>query len=131
MTRVLIAPDKFKGSLTGSEVAESVRRGILRCRPDAEVHILPVADGGEGTLDAARAASSVPSPPSATGRMCTSASGRHRRIPRRTDSATSDPVSDPLNLSGAISTRVMAAHPSTRPVMGSWIDTGGGHGGVG
>jgi len=56
MTRALVAPDKFKGSLTGLEVAEALARGLLRARPDLEVETLPVADGGDGTLDAALAA---------------------------------------------------------------------------
>jgi glycerate 2-kinase len=56
MPRVLVAPDKFKGTLTGSEVAEAVRRGIGSASPDARVTSLPVADGGDGTLDAFLAA---------------------------------------------------------------------------
>jgi len=56
MPRVLIASDKFKGSLTATEVAAAVRRGVRRARPDAVVDALPVADGGDGTLAAAEAA---------------------------------------------------------------------------
>jgi glycerate kinase len=55
MTRVLVAPDKFKGSLTAAQVAHAVRRGLLAVRPGLEVSTLPVADGGDGTLDAALA----------------------------------------------------------------------------
>lgn len=51
--RVLIAADKFKGSLTALEVAEHVTAGIRKARPDAEVEALPVADGGDGTVAAA------------------------------------------------------------------------------
>ncbi|NLU66018.1 glycerate kinase [Streptomyces sp. HNM0574] len=51
--RVLIAADKFKGSLTAVEVAERVTAGIRRVRPEAEVEFLPVADGGDGTVAAA------------------------------------------------------------------------------
>ena len=54
--RVVVAPDKFKGSLTAPEVAAAVARGLLAFRPDAEVVELPVADGGDGTVDAAIAA---------------------------------------------------------------------------
>ena len=54
--RVLIAADKFKGSLTATEVAARVTAGIHRVRPDADVAALPVADGGDGTVDAAVAA---------------------------------------------------------------------------
>ncbi|QGK70134.1 glycerate kinase [Allosaccharopolyspora coralli] len=51
--RVLIAPDKFKGSLSASEVAEAVAGGVRRVRPAADIRCLPVADGGEGTVQAA------------------------------------------------------------------------------
>ncbi|HEV3168860.1 MAG TPA: glycerate kinase [Actinocrinis sp.] len=53
---VLIAPDKFKGSATAAEVAESVAVGIRRVAPDVPLAVLPVADGGDGTVDAAVAA---------------------------------------------------------------------------
>ncbi|MFF2210738.1 glycerate kinase [Streptomyces antibioticus] len=54
--RVLVAADKFKGSLTAVEVAERVTAGLRRVVPEAEVEALPVADGGDGTVDAAVAA---------------------------------------------------------------------------
>ncbi len=53
MTRVLIAPDKFKGSLPATEVAASVAAGLRQAVPDVEVVLNPVADGGDGTLEAA------------------------------------------------------------------------------
>ena len=53
---VLVAPDKFKGSLTAPEVASAVAAGIADVRPDVAVRALPVADGGDGTVDAAVAA---------------------------------------------------------------------------
>jgi glycerate kinase len=56
MARVLVAPDKFKGSLAAIDVASAVRRGILAQAPDADVRCVPVADGGDGTVDAAVAA---------------------------------------------------------------------------
>ncbi|KAA1426578.1 glycerate kinase [Nocardioides antri] len=56
MPRVLIASDKFKGSLTAAEVAAAVGAGVRRARPDAVVATVPVADGGDGTLAAAEAA---------------------------------------------------------------------------
>ena len=65
--RVLIAPDKFKGSMTATEVAEALRRGLLRARPTLDVRCAPVADGGEGTLDAAVAAGFHRVPVTATG----------------------------------------------------------------
>jgi glycerate kinase len=64
---VLLAPDKFKGSLSAIEVAGALRRGLLARRPELDVRELPVADGGEGTLDAARAAGFDAVPVTATG----------------------------------------------------------------
>ncbi|MGC0386199.1 glycerate kinase [Streptomyces sp. SAI-129] len=54
--RVLVAADKFKGSLTAVEVAERVTAGLRRVVPDVQVEALPVADGGDGTVAAAVAA---------------------------------------------------------------------------
>ncbi|GAA4056076.1 glycerate kinase [Streptomyces shaanxiensis] len=54
--RVLIAADKFKGSLTAVQVAERVTAGLRRVVPGLEVEAMPVADGGDGTVDAAVAA---------------------------------------------------------------------------
>ena len=54
--RVLIAADKFKGSLTAVQVAERVTAGLRRVVPDVVVEAMPVADGGDGTVDAAVAA---------------------------------------------------------------------------
>lgn len=54
--RILIAPDKFKGSLTAAEAAAAIAEGALRVYPDAVVTQFPIADGGEGTLEAAVAA---------------------------------------------------------------------------
>ena len=50
--KAVVAVDSFKGSLTSMEAGEAVKRGILRACPDAEVTVLPLADGGEGTIDA-------------------------------------------------------------------------------
>src|SRR3954462_11806276 len=53
---VLIAPDSFKGSLTSVEVAEALAAGWSRARPGDTVLLCPLADGGEGTLEAVAAA---------------------------------------------------------------------------
>ena len=53
--RIVIAPDKFKGSLSAAEAARCLSTGIREARADAEVAVVPRADGGEGTLDAALA----------------------------------------------------------------------------
>jgi glycerate kinase len=54
--RVVLAPDKFKGCLTSMEVAAAVGDGLRSVCPDVELTVVPVADGGEGTVDAAVAA---------------------------------------------------------------------------
>jgi glycerate kinase len=46
--KVLIAPDKFKGTLTAREAARAIGRGWLRVRPQDSIHLLPVTDGGDG-----------------------------------------------------------------------------------
>ncbi|MEV6976114.1 glycerate kinase [Kitasatospora sp. NPDC093806] len=53
---VVVAPDKFKGTLEAAEAAARIAVGIRRAAPGVEVRELPVADGGEGTLAAALAA---------------------------------------------------------------------------
>jgi glycerate 2-kinase len=50
--RVLLAPDSFKGSLSSVEVARSLAAGWARTRPDDELVLAPLADGGEGLLEA-------------------------------------------------------------------------------
>jgi glycerate kinase len=52
---VLVAPDSFKGSLTSVQVAEALAEGWLATRPDDDVLLCPLADGGEGTLAAIEA----------------------------------------------------------------------------
>lgn len=49
--RVLIASDKFKGSLNASEVSECIARGFSCAWPEAELTLCPLADGGEGTME--------------------------------------------------------------------------------
>ena len=53
--RVLLAIDSFKGSVSSSQAESAVAEGMRRVWPDAEVRALPLADGGEGTLDAVAA----------------------------------------------------------------------------
>ncbi|MDI6799419.1 MAG: glycerate kinase [Actinomycetota bacterium] len=52
MATVLIAPDKFKDSLSASEVAAALKTGMERVRPATHIITAPLADGGEGTVDA-------------------------------------------------------------------------------
>ncbi|MBG7618457.1 glycerate kinase [Herbaspirillum sp. AP02] len=49
---VVIAPDSFKGSLSAEEVAAAIGAGVKAAIPEAEIRLCPIADGGEGTLDA-------------------------------------------------------------------------------
>jgi glycerate kinase len=76
--RVVVAPDKFKGSLTAREVADRVAAGIAAAlaetgAPAVEVVTVPVADGGDGTVDAALAAG-------------------YERVPVRAEGPTGSPV---------------------------------------
>src|SRR5215218_3563484 len=71
--RVVVAPDKFKGSLSAPQVAAHVAAGLARMVPGAEIVQMPVADGGEGTLDAA-------------------VSAGFRRVPVTAEGPTGEPV---------------------------------------
>ena len=51
MMRILIAPDKFKGSLSAREVAENIALGLRDVLTNADIDTVPVADGGEGTAE--------------------------------------------------------------------------------
>jgi glycerate 2-kinase len=50
--KILIAPDKFKGALNARDVAENIAEGLHEVLPNAEIEIVPMADGGEGTAEA-------------------------------------------------------------------------------
>src|SRR5918992_209713 len=65
--RVVVAPDKFEGSLSAGQAAEAIEAGLRRARPDAEVIRLPLGDGGAGTLEALVAAGFQRLPVAATG----------------------------------------------------------------
>ena len=49
--KILIAPDKFKGTLSAGEVAQAIATGLCEVLPEAEIDIVPMADGGEGTAN--------------------------------------------------------------------------------
>lgn len=57
MVKIVIAPDSFKGSLTALEAAKAMERGIKRVNPHINTVLVPVADGGEGTMASLVAAS--------------------------------------------------------------------------
>ena len=50
--KIVIAPQSFKGSLSAMEAARAIAKGVLAAEPQAEIVLLPVADGGDGTLNA-------------------------------------------------------------------------------
>jgi glycerate kinase len=50
--KILIAPDKFKGTLDAWEVAQNIAKGLRDVLSDADIEIIPMADGGEGTAEA-------------------------------------------------------------------------------
>ena len=50
--KIVIASDSYKGSLDSSQANEAMRKGVLRVFEDAEIKCIPIADGGEGTVDA-------------------------------------------------------------------------------
>ncbi|MHC5540701.1 glycerate kinase, partial [Singulisphaera rosea] len=50
--RVVVAPDKFKGSLTAPDAARAIARGVRLAAPGAVIDEIPMADGGEGTVEA-------------------------------------------------------------------------------
>ena len=52
--KILVAPDKFKGSLSAKEVAENIGRGLRDILQNARIGIMPMADGGEGTAEVIR-----------------------------------------------------------------------------
>ena len=49
--KIVVAPDKFKGSLTGMQFCDLVKQGIKEINPKAEILKLPLADGGDGTIE--------------------------------------------------------------------------------
>lgn len=50
--KVIVAVDSFKGSMTSLEAGTAIKNGILRVKKDADIEVIPVADGGEGTVEA-------------------------------------------------------------------------------
>ena len=86
---VVIAPDKFKGTLTAAEVAARVAAGIAAVAPDVPVREVPVADGGDGTVDAALAAG-------------------YERVPVRAEGPVGAPVETAFALSDGVAVVEMA-----------------------
>lgn len=78
--RILVAPQEFKGSLTAAAAADAIARGLRRAVPDAALDLLPIADGGPGTVAAV-----------------VSAGGG-----RLTETATVDPLGRPITAAWAL-----------------------------
>jgi glycerate kinase len=81
--RIIVAPDSFKGTATAASIAAAVRAGWLTERPDDDVVLVPMADGGEGTLDAFETAvpGSVRVPVTVTGPAGTPVDTHWLRLP--------------------------------------------------
>jgi glycerate 2-kinase len=87
--RVVVAPDKFKGSLSAVEAAEAIAAGLRAGRAGVHVVLAPVADGGDGTVDAAVAAG-------------------YRRVPVTVTGPTGEPVAATFASSGETAVVEMA-----------------------
>src|SRR5690625_4689597 len=109
---IVIAPDKFKGSATAEEVAVALKRGLRSTISSAEVRCVPVADGGEGTVDAAvsagfarqitRVTGPTGDPVDAAWAMHTSVSGTDAVV--ELSQASGIELLDPSRLTGATAT---------------------------
>ncbi len=55
MKKIIIAPDSYKGTLSAQQVAETIERAVCAVCPDVKTVLMPIADGGEGTVDALNA----------------------------------------------------------------------------
>ena len=88
--KIVIAPDKFKGSLPAAEVADAIAAGLRAELPGAVVVTIPVADGGDGTVDAAVAAG-------------------FERVPVTVDGPTGEPVRASYARRGAVAVVELAS----------------------
>jgi glycerate kinase len=98
--RVVIAPDKFKGSVTAAQAAAALRAGLLSSRPGLEVVALPVADGGEGTIEAA-------------------VSAGYQLVPVRAQGPTGEPVDTGFAISGGTAVVELADVSGLQQLPGS------------
>ncbi|MDO8586047.1 MAG: glycerate kinase [Armatimonadota bacterium] len=87
--KVIVAPDSFKGTLTAAEAAAAIAAGVREAIPDADIVELPLADGGEGTVDALVSAT------------------RGRKLTRRVHGPLMEPVDATYGLLGANETAVI------------------------
>ena len=122
MTHVLVASDKFKGSLTAAAVGEAVSAGIRGVSPNTEVVVVPVADGGDGTLAAAIAAGYHPVPVTASGPTGERVATRYARRGDRAVVELAD-VSGLSQLSGGLAP-LTASSRGTGEVIAAALDAG-------
>jgi glycerate kinase len=123
MVRVIVASDKFKGSLTSAEVATAVAAGLGRVHPGATVVHVPVADGGDGTLAAAVAAGYELVPVLASGPTGTPVSTGYARSGDTAVVELAD-TSGLVRLPGGVPAPMTATSRGTGEVMAAAIDAG-------
>lgn len=122
LTHVLIAPDKFKGSLTAAEVCAAVRRGILS-EVSVDIAVCPVADGGDGTIAAAVEAGYAAVPVTASGPTGEPVETYYARLGDVAVVEMAD-VSGLVNLPGGRLEPLAATSRGTGEVMAAAIDAG-------
>ncbi|MEU8222624.1 glycerate kinase [Kribbella sp. NPDC048915] len=120
---MVVASDKFKGTLTSAEVADAVGLGVRRVHPEATVVAVPVADGGDGTLAAAVAAGSTFVPVVASGPTLEAVRTGYAR---RGDTAVVElaDVSGLVRLPGGVPAPLSATSYGTGEVIAAAVDAG-------
>ncbi|MFK4808501.1 glycerate kinase, partial [Microbacterium sp. ZW CA_36] len=112
---VVIAPDSFKGTIGAAAAAEALAGGWSRVRPSDDVRLMPMADGGEGTVDAFAAA--VPGarrmPVTVTGPEGTPVEASWVLLPATADAPRGTAVVELANTSGI---ELLGAPPRLRPL---------------
>lgn len=112
---VLIAVDSFKGTIAAAAAAAAVRDGLLSARPDAAVRLLPMADGGEGTI--AAFAASLPEatrmPVTVQGPLDMTVEASWLQIPPTVDAPAGTAVVELASTSGI---ELLGAPPRLRPL---------------
>ncbi|WP_427886851.1 glycerate kinase [Kribbella sp. GL6] len=121
--RMVVASDKFKGTLTSAEVAEAVGAGVRRVCPDATVTSVPVADGGDGTLSAAVAAGYTLHPVTASGPTGEPVASGYARLGDTAVVELAD-VSGLVRLPGGVPAPLTATSYGTGQVIAAAVDAG-------
>ncbi|MGW6196301.1 glycerate kinase [Kribbella sp. NPDC055110] len=123
MVRVVVASDKFKGTLTSAEVADAVGAGVRRVCPDATVVSVPVADGGDGTLAAAVAAGYTRVPIVASGPTGEPVPSGYARLGETAVVELAD-VSGLVRLPGGVPAPLTATSYGTGELIAAAVDAG-------